>query len=105
MVKRLPNVSAFPVTNYANCAVSELTNQTNALCVKNVAYQKALHWLYKFVVWNLMSCVTRPFLLQFLCGDVVFVGVEFPACYVPEPKCNQILPVCGAQASCQVYSR
>ena len=31
------------VTNYENCAVSELTNQTNTLRVKNVAYQKVSH--------------------------------------------------------------
>ena len=31
------------VINDENCAVSELTNQTNALRVKNVAYQKVSH--------------------------------------------------------------
>ena len=93
------------VTNYANCAVSELTNQTNTHCVKNVASQKVSHLFYKFVVWNLMTCVTQPFLLQFACGDVVFVGVEPPLCYALEMRCNQSLLTCGAQASCQAHSR
>ncbi len=64
------------VINYANCAVSELTNLTNTLRVKNVAYQKVSPLFYDIVVWNLMTCVTPPFLLQFVCGDVVIVGVE-----------------------------
>ena len=90
---------------YANCAVSELTNLTNTLRVKNVAYQKVSHLFYDIVVWNLMTCVIRPFLLQFVCGDVVIVGVEQQVCYALKMKCNQSLPTCDAQASCQVYSR
>ena len=93
------------VINYENCAVSELTNQTNAPRVKSVAYQKVSHLCYDIVVWNLMTCMIRPFLLQFVCGGVVFAGVEQQVCYAPEMKCNQSLPTCGAQASCQVYSR
>ena len=93
------------VTNYENCAVSELTNLTNMLRVKNVAYQKVSHLFYDIVIWNLTTCVIRPFLLQFVCGDVVFVGVEPQLCYALEVKCNQSLPTCGAQASCQEYSR
>ena len=93
------------VANYANCAVSELTNLTNTQRVKNVAYQKVSHLFYKFVVWNLTTCVTMPFLLQFACGAVVFVGVDPPLCYALEMRCNQSLLTCGAQASCQAHSR
>ena len=93
------------VINDENCAVSELTNQTNTLRVKNVAYQKVSHLFYYIVVSNLMTSATRPFLLQFVCGDVVIVGVEQQMCCALEMKCNQSLPTCGAQASCQVYSR
>ena len=93
------------VTNYMSCAASELTNLTNTQRVKNVASQKVSHLFYKFVVWNLMTCVTQPFLLQFVCGDVVFVGVYPPLCYALEMKCSQSLLTCGAQASCQAHSR
>ena len=93
------------MTNYANCAVSELTNLTNTLRVKNVAYQKVSHLFYYIVVSNLMTSAILPFLLQFVCGDVVIVGVEQQMCCALEMKCNQSLPTCGAQASCQVYSR
>jgi len=93
------------VTNYANCAVSELTNLTNTLRVKNVACQKVSNLFYYIVVSNLMTCAILPFLLQFVCGDVVIVGVEQQMCCALEVKSNQSLLTCGAQASCQVYSR
>ena len=93
------------VINYENCAVSELTNLTNTLRVKNVAYQKVSNLFSDIVVWNLMTCVIRPFLLQFVCGDVVIAGVEQQMCCALEVKCNQSLLTYGAQASCQGYSR
>ena len=49
------------VINYENCAVSELTNRTNAPRVKNVSYQKVSPLCYDIVVWNLMTCVIPPF--------------------------------------------
>ena len=93
------------MTNYENCAVSGLTNLTNTLRVKNVAYQKVSHLFYYIVVWNLTTSVIPPFLRQFVCGDVVIVGVEQQMCCALEVKCNQSLLTCGAQASCQGYSR